>query len=179
MGQFRGYSVYTLWSGSDFPAVRPPAGLQTGGAGLWTFAFANASGSTGLVSVFNGTTIPNGFVPLSSPCGAAGGPFAGEKTRINPTNVTDPASLADPAYRSVSTVMDLNSTPVVEFFVLGAPAVPYFQYEGTSWSTTWQISFGTCGLPGVTGLTPLHILTDPQTSPGVGWTYQYDCSAPY
>jgi len=172
----RGFSVFTFWNGSNYPATPPPVGLRSGGAGLWTFAYGNASGATGIVSVFRGATVGNGFVPLESPCYSNYGPFGLVKGKINPGNVSDTPALAGPAFDALAPSLNLNSSAAVEYLILGAPAVPFARFQGPLWQTVWNVGFGTCGLPGVKGVT--SIFGGPTPGPLPGWTSTWTIGGP-
>jgi hypothetical protein len=145
-----GPSLFTFWNDSAYPAASGAAVFESGGAGLWTFVYLNASHAALVVSVLDGRTISNGVLPPNSPCVNFGGPFRATTSYLNPANVTDPSSFAAGNYAGITDGDAPGTGPTAAFYILGNPALPV-SFLAPGYNQEWSTYYGTCGAPGVAG----------------------------
>jgi hypothetical protein len=145
-----GPSVFTFWSASEYPEATGPAVFESGGAGLWTFAYLNATGAALVISVLDGKASLNGVVPAHSACASIGGPFRNQTAYLNPSNVSDPSGFAASSYQWLGEGRSSPPSATSAFYILGNPAVPV-AYNAPGYNQEWSTYYGTCGAPGVNG----------------------------
>lgn len=145
-----GASVFTFWNDTEYPQATGPAVFESGAAGLWTFAYLNASGAALVMSVLDGKASVNGVVPAHSACAAIGGPFRPQTAYLNPANVSDPSGFAASSYLWLSGGRAGPPAATAAFYILGNPAVPV-AYYAPGYNQEWSTYYGTCGAPGVNG----------------------------
>jgi hypothetical protein len=147
-----GSSLFTFWSNAEFPAATGPAVFESGGAGLWTFVFLNASHGALVASVLDNQEVTNGLLPPNSPCAEFGGPFKSTTSYLNPVNVTDPSSFAANSYAAITLGLLPGHGPSTAFYILGNPALPV-SFVAPGYNQEWSTYYGTCGAPGIAGRT--------------------------
>ncbi len=147
-----GPSVFTFWNNTEYPSASGPAVFESGGAGLWSFVYLNASGAALVLSVIGAHAQLNGVVPPHSACAQIGGPFRAPTSYLNTANVTSPSTFAVDSYSWLTAGGNAPATGTAAFYILGNPAVPVAFYA-PGYNQEWSTYYGTCGAPGVNGQT--------------------------